>query len=398
MRRLDRYILATVTTPLLLMMGVAVLLLLLDQMLRLFQFVLDENGSTDVVWRMLATLLPEYIALALPIGFCLGTLFALRKLSLSSELDAGLAAGVPLRRMLSPVYLLALGLFLTNLLITGFVQPVAAYGYSRLQFEVRSSLLTARVKDGAVIEVGEGVTLRVGAVVEGDQPWRNVFFERCEADGTCRAMMAQGGQLLESSEGSGQLVLRLFDVRSVEMSGAGPSAGVGSFAEGLFSLDQEAPGAFRLRGSSRQEVTFPEMVRQLGNPGLDPGRRNELRAALHWRLLHSMLILILPFLGMALGIADKRNDRGFGFIFGVIGVVLYYRLLQAAEGEVAAGLASPWETMWPVFGVYTVGSLVLFWACSERVGFKPFDILDLLFDVVRGWILRLAPRRREHRA
>lgn len=398
MRRFDRYIISTVTTPLLLMMAVAVLLLLLDQMLRLFQFVLDQNGSSEVVWRMLATLLPEYVALALPIGFCLGTLFALRKLSLSSELDAGLAAGVSLRRMLAPVFVMGLGLFAANILITGFVQPVAEYAYSRLQFEVRSSLLTARVKDGAVIELGHGVTLRVGAVVEGDRPWRNVFFERCEADGGCRAMMAQSGQLLESAEDAGQLVLRLFDVRSVELSGRGPATGVGSFAEGLFSLDQESPGAFRLRGSTRKEVTLPEVIRQLGDPNTKPKRRNELRAALHWRLLHSMLILILPFLGMALGIADKRNDRGFGFIFGVIGVVLYYRLLQAGEAEVAAGLASPWGAMWPVFGAYASGSLVLFWACSERVGFKPFDALDWLFDLVRSWLMRAAGRWRERRA
>jgi len=239
--------------------------------------------------------------------------------------------------------------------------------------------------------------LRVGAVVEGDRPWRNVFFERCEADGACRAMMAQSGQLLESADDEGQLVLRLFDVRSVELSGAGPEAGVGSFAEGLFSLDQEAPGAFRLRGSSRKEVTFPEMFRQLARSDLPDKRRNELTAALHWRLLHSLLILILPFLGMALGIADKRNDRGFGFIFGVVSVVLYYRLLQAAETEVAAGLASPWRTMWPVFAAYAAGSLVLFWACSERVGFKPFDAFDTLFELVRLRLARLAPRR-ERRA
>lgn len=397
MTRLDRYILGAVTTPLLMMMGVAVLLLLLDQMLRLFQFVLDQNGSAAIVWRMLATLLPEYVALALPIGFCLGALFATRKLSLSSELDAGLAAGVSLRRMLAPVFAMAVGLCAANLLITGFLQPVAAYYYSRLQFEVRSSLLTARVRDGAVIEVGEGVTLRVGAAVDGDRPWRNVFLERCEAGGDCMAVMAQSGQLLGSLDDAGRLVLRLYEGRQVTVRTTGPAPGFLGFEVGDFSLDQEAPGVFRGRGGHRNEVMFPELVRLLNDPATEPVQRAEYAATLHWRLLHSLLILVLPFLGMALGLADKRNDRGFGFVFGVLGVVLYYRLLQAAESRVAVGEANPWLEMWPIFGAYAVFSTALFLACSERVGFKPFNWIDGLFEGLRILLPKGRPRR-ERRA
>lgn len=397
MNRLDRYILSAVFVPLLMMLGVAVLLLLLDQMLRLFQFVLDENGSADVVWRMLATLLPEYIALALPIGFCLGVLLGVRRLSLSSELDASLAAGVPLRRILTPIFVLGVALCGANLVITGFVQPLAAYAYSRLQFEVRSSLLTARVREGAVIKVSDGVTLRVGAVVEGDRPWRNVFFERCEEQVSCTAIMAESGQLLERADQEGRLVLRLFDARSVRVGPEGPRADVAGFPQATIALDQETPGAFRLRGGERQEVTLTELLRQLGRgAALSPKRADELTASLHWRLLHSLLILILPFSAMALGMADKRNDRGFSFIFGVVGVVLYYRLLQGAEALVAVGQASPWWTMWPVFLIYAAASVAIFWACSERVGFKPFDWFDALVEEAR---LRLvAGLRRWRRA
>jgi len=393
--RFDRYILSTIIVPLFMLLGVAVLLLLLDQMLRLFQFVLDENGSADVVWRMLATLLPEYIALALPIGFCLGVLLGVRRLSLSSELDASLAAGVPLRRILAPIFLLGVLLCGTNLLITGFVQPIAAYAYSRLQFEVRSSLLTARVREGTVIKLSEGVTLRVGAVVDGDRPWRNVFFERCEGMMTCTAIMAQSGQLLERADEEGRLVLRLFDARSVRLGPEGPRADVAGFPQGTIALDQETPAAFRMRGGVRQEVTLPELIRQLAHPRhLAASRANELSASLHWRLLHSLLILILPFSAIALGLADKRNDRGLSFIFGVVGVVLYYRLLQGAEARVAVGQASPWLTMWPVFALYAAASVAIFWACSERVGFKPFEWLEFMVEEAR---LKLAAGLRRMR-
>lgn len=397
MNRLDRYVLQAVITPLLMMMGVAVLLLLLDQMLRLFQFVLEQNGSVGLVWRMLGTLLPEYVSLALPIGFFLGALFAMRGFSLSSEADAYLAAGMPLRRLLVPVLLLAFGLCLLNLLITGFIQPVTSYSYSRLRFEVRTSLLTAQVRDGAVIKLGEGITLRVGAAVDGDRPWRNIFLERCEKSGDCTAVLANSGRLLESANADGQLVLRLFEGRQISVRATGPIPGYLGFEVGDFSLDQVAPEAFRRRGGERNEVTLIEMVRQLNGP-LPATRRNELEASFHWRLLHSLLILALPFLGMGMGMADKRSDRGFGFVFGIVMVIVYYRLLQAAESNVAVGVASPWTAMWPIFGAYFLISVTLFALCSEVVGFRPFGWLERGIDALRDGLPARRTRRKEVRA
>lgn len=392
--RFDRYILAAVIQPLMMMLAIAVMLLLLDQMLRLFQFVLEENGSVNLVWRMLASLIPEYISLALPIGFFLGALFATRRLSLSSEIDASFAAGVSLRRLLSPMLGLAAVLTLLNLLIVGFAQPFASYQYSRLAFDVRSSFITAQVKDGAVLRLGDAVTLRVGAAGEGERPWRSIFLERCESGGVCTAVLAESGRLMQSADGSGRLVLRLYRGRQVEIGPEGPSPGYLGFEVGDFSLERTDPGVFRGRGDRRQEVTFTEIISGLAGDDLSDKRRAELTASLHWRILHSLLLLALPFFGVALGVADKRNDSGFGFIFGLVGVILYYRLLQASEAAVAAGQGTPLLGMWPIFLVFLVTSVALFWACSERVGFKPFAPLESLVLTVREWAAaRLRVRR-----
>ena len=78
----------------------AAMLLVLDKMLRLFQYVVDAGGPVSVVWRMLANLLPEYLSLGIPIGLMLGILLAFRKLALSSELDALRGIGVGYGRLL----------------------------------------------------------------------------------------------------------------------------------------------------------------------------------------------------------------------------------------------------------------------------------------------------------
>ncbi|HBK92443.1 MAG TPA: LPS export ABC transporter permease LptF, partial [Parvularcula sp.] len=95
---LDRYILRTVLTPLALALAVAAMLLMIEQMLRLFDFVLAEQGPVDVVWRMLANLVPHYLSLALPLGAFLGVMLAFRNLSMSSELDAMNSSGASIAR------------------------------------------------------------------------------------------------------------------------------------------------------------------------------------------------------------------------------------------------------------------------------------------------------------
>ena len=100
----DAYIARLVFFPLVGTLVIAAMLLVLDKMLRLFDFVAAEGGPVSVVWRMLANLLPEYLSLGIPIGLLLGILLAFRKLATSSELDVFRAVGLSYNRLLRVPY------------------------------------------------------------------------------------------------------------------------------------------------------------------------------------------------------------------------------------------------------------------------------------------------------
>ena len=72
--QIDRYQARLILVPLLATLALAAMLLLLEKMLRLFDFVVSEGGPVNVVWRMLANLIPEYLGLGIPIGLMLGIL------------------------------------------------------------------------------------------------------------------------------------------------------------------------------------------------------------------------------------------------------------------------------------------------------------------------------------
>ena len=55
-KRIDRYLFGLILVPLIGTLVVAAMLLVLDRMLRLFDFVINEGGPVNVVWRMLGNL------------------------------------------------------------------------------------------------------------------------------------------------------------------------------------------------------------------------------------------------------------------------------------------------------------------------------------------------------
>jgi len=158
---IDRYLARSIAVPLLGTLILAAMLLVLDKMLRLFDFVVNTGGPVSVVWRMLANLLPEYFSLGIPIGLLMGILLAFRKLALSSELDALRGIGIGFGRMLRVPYMYAVALMLLNIVIVGYIEPYAHYKYEGLRFDLRSGALGASIKVGEFNQLGKRLTLRI---------------------------------------------------------------------------------------------------------------------------------------------------------------------------------------------------------------------------------------------
>ena len=56
----DRYILRLVLLPMFAVFAIAASLLMLDKMLRLFEFVSVQGGPVGIVFKMLLNMFPEY--------------------------------------------------------------------------------------------------------------------------------------------------------------------------------------------------------------------------------------------------------------------------------------------------------------------------------------------------
>src|SRR5580765_2286540 len=188
---IDRYLARQIAVPLLGTLILAAMLLVLDKMLRLFQYVVDAGGPVSVVWRMLASLLPEYLSLGIPIGLMLGVLLAFRKLALSSELDALRGIGMGFGRLLRVPYAFAVPLLILNLFIVGYLEPWSHYRYEGLRFDLKSGALGAAIKVGEFNQLGHRLTLRIDRSEHKGSQLYGIFVEMDDKNGMTVAATAE---------------------------------------------------------------------------------------------------------------------------------------------------------------------------------------------------------------
>ncbi len=388
MNRIDRYVFRQVMFPLLVTLGIAALLLLLERMLRIFDFVINQGGPLGVVWRMLGNQIPQYVGLALPVGFFLGVQLAVRKMSTNSELDAARSIGVGLQRLLRPTLFLGVVLAVISILITGYLQPFSRYAYETLVFEVRSGTLGASIKAGEFTSLGKGITLRIESSRNGGRELKDIFIQKESPSGRVTAVTARAGRFYATSDFEA-LVLRLEDGILLDIDLKEPKPKVLTFKTHDFTIGIPEAEAFRQRGSRTQELTLPELYRKTIEGGPDAAA---FKSAFNARIARALSLLAIPFLGIALGLSAKRSNSALGLTFGIIVMLIVHKLLEFGEVYSGVGNSSVLVSIWlPVLAFYVI-SLRLFYVAAFKVGGSPLHTLETLWAVTSSSLRTLVTR------
>ncbi len=375
---IDRYVAKSVAVPLLGTLLLAAMLLVLDKMLRLFDFVVNAGGPVSVVWRMLANLLPEYFALGIPIGLLLGILLAFRKLATSSELDALRGVGASFGRLLRVPYAITVGLLLLNLFIVGWLQPWTHYGYERLRFDLRSGALGASLKVGEFNTLSKRFTVRIDRSERKGTQLHGIFVQVDDKSGTSVVATAEHGRFL-STDDPDTILFRLEDGRLIQQSPEFSAPRTLSFESYDLPITLPRVDSFRARGDATDEVdemTLPELVRD-GYGGKATGTAQlAARANLHFRLVEVAMMLLLPLLAVALAVPPKRSGSSIGIFVGIVMVVAYHKVNQYAEDAATQGRMVPELALWLPFLLFAALIVWMYLTLARKPGGQPIGALE----------------------
>ena len=139
---LDRYVVREVLLPFFLGLIMITFVLLMPPILEQGERLIEKGVSGMIVARVLATLLPQALGVAIPMALLLGILIGLGRLSADREFVALQACGISIFRMLRPVALLA---FLGTA-ATAYVMIVALPDANQSFREITFNLLASQAE------------------------------------------------------------------------------------------------------------------------------------------------------------------------------------------------------------------------------------------------------------
>jgi lipopolysaccharide export system permease protein len=390
---IDRYLARSIAVPLFGTLVLAAMLLVLDKMLRLFDFVVTAGGPVSVVWKMLANLLPEYLALGIPIGLLLGILLAFRKLALSSELDALRGIGVGYGRLLRVPYAYTAALMFLNLTIVGYVEPYSEYRYEGLRFDLRSGALGASIKVGEFNHLGRRLTLRVDRSERHGTQLQGIFVQIDDKSGRSIAATAELGRFL-STDDPNTIIFRLANGRLIQDSPTFPAPRTLSFKSYDLPIPVPAVESFRGRGNENDELTINELARVGYASDAPHMERLAAQANLNYRLVEVMMMLMLPLLAIALAVPPKRSASALGIFIGIVMVVAYHKINQYGLQAASQGRIPPLLAMWVPFLLFASLIAWMYHVIAHRPGGQPIGALERAFSRIAKWVRGLFPKRR----
>ena len=391
----DRYIFRLVSIPMLAVFALAASLLLLEKMGRLFDFVAAEGGPVAVVFKMLASLIPEYASLAIPLGLMLGILLAFRKLATTSELDVFRAVGMSYTRLLRVPYILTAILMAVNVALVFYVQPISRYYYEQLQYELRSGALGASIKVGEFTTLKDRMALRIDESEDQGRRLKGIFARVANSQGQVLSISAREGNFMATTDSPDTIILRLTDGTIVQDTGKDDAPPrVLSFTRHDLPIDLPRIEEFRDRGDAEREYILPELLNIGWSQNQTEAKRAASQASFNFRLVEVVMMALLPLLAVALAIPPKRSSSALGVFVSIIMVVAYHKVNQYGEDIAALGRVDPIIALWGPFVIFAALILWMYYRVAFVPGGQAIGALETAFAKLGKRIRGLLGRKK----
>lgn len=389
----DRYIFRLVIVPMIGVFALAASLLLLEKMLRLFDFVAVEGGPIGVVFQMLAALIPEYASLAIPLGLLLGILLAFRKLATSSELDTMRAVGLSYWRLLRVPYAITLVLVAVNVALVFYIQPISRYYYEQMEYDLRSGALGASIKVGEFTTLADRMALRIEESEDKGQRLVGIYARVANERDQVLTISAREGSFMATTDDPDTIILRLTEGTIIQDTGS-ETPRVLSFSRHDLPIDLPAIEEFRARGDASREYILPELL-SIGwaDESSTKAERDASQATFNYRLVEVVMMLLMPLLAVALAIPPKRSTSALGVFVSIILVVSYHKINQYGEDIATLGRIDPIIALWGPFVAFAALILWMYYRTAHVPGGQALGALETLFAKLSKRIGKLFARK-----
>jgi LPS export ABC transporter permease LptF/LPS export ABC transporter permease LptG len=342
-----------------------------------FELLVRSSATLSTVGYLFALILPFTLTFTLPVGALVGILIALSRMSSDGEIIGMRAAGVPSRRVVTPVLGVAVFFTLITAACSLWLTPWSIRQTYRLLNRLAAEELTAEVQPRVFEEQFPNTVLYVGDVIPGHiEIWRNVFMAdlRAPADRPSEGQVeSEGPRITLAREAiaapdvkNNRIQLHLLDASTHEAT-KDPQIYVStSFPSGDQALQAARPNEVRTARPYSERDTVP-LFREIG-------RSRDAAIEFHQRLALPLACVLLALVGIPLGVSSRKGGKSGAFVVTVFLAFLYYMGLISLISLARQGTLPVGPAIWTPNIVFAIAGLIML-ARLERPGDR--DLIDI---------------------
>ena len=195
MRIFDRYVVREVLLPFVLSLLLLTFLLIIPPVLKDAYPLIAKGVDAIIVAKVLVMLLPQALAISIPMAVLLGLLIAFGRLSADREFVAMQSCGVSIYRLLRPLAVVALVATAGTAYVMIVARPDANQAFREIVFKEVASRVESKIQPRVLFEEFPNRVL-YARDVDGAHVMHDVFFADTSKPGTTTVSFAREGRFI----------------------------------------------------------------------------------------------------------------------------------------------------------------------------------------------------------
>jgi len=342
-RIIDRYVIREVLLPFFIALLVFTFILIIPFLIQYAEAFIAKGVPTTVVLKVMATLLPQALALSIPASLLIGLLIAFGRLSADREFVAMQACGVSVLRLLRPVGVVAFAGWLATSYVMLQALPDANQTFREITYSVVAASAEGEVKPRVFFDKFPDLVVYVRDIPPTGG-WDDVFIsDNRPGQQPAIYVVRHGRVVLNARERTIEMVL---DDGTRQVANADGTYQVFKFAHQVLNVNPES--VFPRNGPQKgdPEMTIAELKqREAEFEKLGQSTHNEIMA-IHRKFAIPVACLVFGIIGLALGATNRRDGKLGSFVYGLAVIFAYYIPLNLGPALAKGHVMAPWLAVW----------------------------------------------------
>ena len=386
--RINRYIIWEILSPTLLCIVIFTMVMVLGRSVKLVNLIIHEGVALADILVLLATLLPTFLSISLPLAFLMGIMIGLGRMSADSEIVALKSAGFGLAKISIPVFSLALVFALLTIATNVWVQPWGYRAFATKSFEIVRQKASIGFQPRVFMTQFNNLVFYANEIDEQTDQLHGLFIVEKNPESTSW-VFADSGNIV-TDDVSETVTIRLHDgVVHRQQTETADNYQLIHFRNYDIQPEISAISTPAKRRNVKPKELSTDKLWQAITKEEDPARARVLQAELHGRLVSPLAPLLFVLFGLPFSMQSHRSGRSGGFVMGLFIFLAYYFILSTALTLTKEVAMSPWLTLWTSHLLLGVMGIFLLRQASLE---KP----NLLASLVDQALITLQKRARKN--